>query len=107
MNPNRPYMDVCGLPGVAYEQDGELFNKNGQRVTHRGQLLDEPKVAPMATEVAASEPVEAPPPPDITIDFNRYVRLDDIKAALDSLGVAYDQEMTRVELLKLLKEEMK
>lgn len=32
LDKSKPYAEVCGLPGAAYEQNGHYFNKNGHGV---------------------------------------------------------------------------
>lgn len=54
-NPNRPYGEVHNAPGVAYDQDGRLYDVNGVRVNLRGEpIADEPapKQAPSKVKPA-------------------------------------------------------
>lgn len=55
-NPKRPHGDVHGLPGVAFDQDGQLYNAQKQPVDDTGKVL--PVAAAPAS--APEKPVAAP-----------------------------------------------
>lgn len=84
LNRNKPYGEVYG-PNIThkYEQDGRLFNHKGIQVDDKGKVL----------EVV------------VDTDNNRYLKIPEIKAALDTLGVPYDDSMKRDDLLALLEDE--
>lgn len=49
---NRPFAEICGLPGAAFEQDGIMFRNNGSVAAD---------VAPIIEEIWVSEPELNPP----------------------------------------------
>ena len=56
-NPNRHFAEVYGLPGVAYQQDGRYFLKNGDLAQHpEAAEEDAAPPEPMPVAVAAPEP---------------------------------------------------
>lgn len=59
-NPNRPHGEVHNAPGVAYEQDGRLYDINGVRVNLEGEPIpDDP--APKQAK-AKAPPAKKPKP---------------------------------------------
>lgn len=58
-NPKRPFGDVHGIPGVAYDQDGQLFNPQKQPVDINGKPMT---LAPADAAPAAAPAPEAPKP---------------------------------------------
>lgn len=62
-NPKRPFGTVQGLVGVAYDQDGQLYNFQHQPVDLDGKLMD---LAPAAAAAAAEPaPEKAPAAPAV------------------------------------------
>lgn len=72
----RPHLDhgqVFGIPGVAFDQEGQLYNSNHEPVTIEGKVITEEVAAAMPAPVPASPPAKAgkgkaktaaPPPVD-------------------------------------------
>lgn len=65
-NPKRPFGTVNGIPGVAYDQDGQLYNFQHQPVDLDGKVMDlaaapepapEPEPAPAAAKAPAAPAV--------------------------------------------------
>lgn len=58
-NPNRPFGEVHNAPGVAYEQDGRLYDVHGARVNLNGEPMpDDP-----APKQAKAQPAPKPTAP--------------------------------------------
>lgn len=66
-NHKRPFGTVQGLPGVAYDQDGQLYNHQHEPVDLDGKLME---LAPDAAPTPAPQPSVAAPPP-VTEDDDR------------------------------------
>lgn len=77
-NKKRPHGTVHGLAGVAYDQDGTLFNSNYQPVDMQGKLLypNEPAPPPERTGDIAEDAPKGPTPIDPEDVIDEEPRID-------------------------------
>jgi len=129
---DKPYGEVIGMPGVSFEQNGQLFNKEGIGVDDKGNAIEStPKIElpPIDTkfpygitveqdDVAEPEPEMTPEDPSSTIldlidrikiegpSVKGYMPKKEIKEWLDMYNVSYTNFQSRKILAGLLKKEL-
>ncbi len=122
---DKPYGEVIGMPGVAFEQNGQLFSKQGIGVDDKGNLIEpvpEPEPEPVF-EFALEPPVEKEPetspedPASAILDLIDRIKIEgpsvkgympkkEIKEWLDMYNVSYTNFQSRKILAALLKKEL-
>lgn len=70
----------------------------------RGEFARAVQAAAAGTEEGGEDLPPARPAPKLDVDGNRYLRVDEIKAALEQLGVEVPDGKRRAELLEMLDE---
>ena len=65
---SRPYSEMCGLPGVAFEQSGFYFNHDGNHVLEtQCQPVNDEKDAPLSEEYTGYNQVTLVETPSVSV----------------------------------------
>lgn len=81
-NHKRPFGDVHGLAGVAYDQDGQLYNFEKLPVDLNGNLME---IAPTAAQ-PAPEPQKAPAAPPVMAEDDDTLEEDKVDLRAWAMG---------------------
>ncbi len=88
LNRGEPYAQVAGIPGVAWQQGGRLFNPAGVEVDENGDVLEGAREEP--------EPIEASDD-DVPLEDKHWKHL---KALVEMYGGTWTNRAEAIAYLK-------
>lgn len=83
---SRPYAEICGLPGAAYEQDGFRFKPDGTEAVDVTPIIEEIWVSEKEVNPPSSPVIEIPSPPPETPKTLEDMHWKHIKAMVEAYG---------------------
>lgn len=99
INWSKPYVEVCGLPGAVYEQDGLMFKSDGSPALDTQPIVEE--ILSQVEEIIPINPLAETKDPEVKSQNPKDLHWKHLKVLVESYGGTWTNKENALEFLKL------